>query len=135
MHGSKIPIRTWVMVIFEMASNKNGTAAREVQRRYGLTAKSAWLLVHRIREAMKDDGLDLLGGEGHVIVAAVAGPPGSRVDGSDVRVVAMMLPFHERRSIPPGGIWSARPMNGNPPSRGVRARPAQDAQVLPWLAR
>ncbi len=69
MHGSKIPIRTWIMVIFEMASNKNGTAAREVQRRYGLTAKSAWFLVHRIREAMKDDGLDLLGGEGHVIVA------------------------------------------------------------------
>lgn len=69
MHGSKIPIRTWVMVIFEMASNKNGTAAREVERRYGLTAKSAWFLVHRIREAMKDDGLDLLGGEGHVIVA------------------------------------------------------------------
>lgn len=68
MHGSKIPIRTWVMVIFEMASNKNGVAAREVQRRYGLTAKSAWFLVHRIREAMKD-GLDLLGGEGHVIVA------------------------------------------------------------------
>ncbi len=69
MHGSKIPIRTWVMVIFEMASNKNGVAAREVQRRYGLTAKSAWFLVHRIREAMKDDGLDLLGGEGHVVVA------------------------------------------------------------------
>ncbi|MBW8780369.1 MAG: transposase [Acidobacteria bacterium] len=25
MHGSKIPLRTWIMVIFEMASNKNGS--------------------------------------------------------------------------------------------------------------
>jgi transposase-like protein len=53
MHGSKIPVRTWVFVFFEMCSNKNGIAAREVERRYDLTAKSAWFLTQRIREAMK----------------------------------------------------------------------------------
>jgi transposase-like protein len=42
MHGSKIPIRTWVFVIFEMCSSKNGVAAREIERKYGLTPKSAW---------------------------------------------------------------------------------------------
>src|ERR1019366_779105 len=52
-HGSKIPIRTWVFVIFEMASSKNGVSAREIERKYDLTSKSAWFMMHRIREAMK----------------------------------------------------------------------------------
>lgn len=51
-HGSKIPVRTWLFVLFEMCSNKNGMAAREVQRKYGLTPKSAWFMTQRIREAM-----------------------------------------------------------------------------------
>ena len=52
-HGTKIPVRTWIFVVFEMASSKNGVAAREIERKYGLTPKSAWYMVHRIREAMK----------------------------------------------------------------------------------
>ena len=53
MHGTKIPVRKWVFVLFEMASNKNGVAAREIERRYDLTPKAAWFLLHRIRTAME----------------------------------------------------------------------------------
>jgi transposase-like protein len=53
MHGTKIPVRTWVFVIFELCSSKNGVAAREIERKYHLTPKTAWFLLHRIREAMK----------------------------------------------------------------------------------
>ena len=53
MHGTKIPVRTWVFVIFELCSSKNGVAAREVERKYHLTPKTAWFLLHRIREAMR----------------------------------------------------------------------------------
>ncbi len=52
-HGTKIPVRKWVFVLFEMVSNKNGVAAREIERRYDLTPKAAWFMLHRIREAMK----------------------------------------------------------------------------------
>jgi transposase-like protein len=52
-HGTKIPVRKWLFVIFEMCSSKNGVAAREIQRKYDLTEKSAWYMLHRIREAMK----------------------------------------------------------------------------------
>jgi transposase-like protein len=52
-HRTKIPVRTWLFVIFEMCASKNGVAAREIERKYGLTAKSAWFMCHRIREAMK----------------------------------------------------------------------------------
>src|SRR5438046_1788937 len=30
-HGTKVPLHTWLMVVFEMCSNKNGIAAREVE--------------------------------------------------------------------------------------------------------
>ena len=56
-HGTKVALRTWVLVIFEMCANKNGIAAREVERKYGVCARTAWFMLHRIREAMKGDGL------------------------------------------------------------------------------
>ena len=52
-HGTKIPIRTWLMVLFEASSSKNGIAAREIERKYNVTPRTAWHLMHRIREAMK----------------------------------------------------------------------------------
>ncbi len=57
MHGTKVSIRVWVLVFFEMVSSKNGVAAREVQRKYGVCPRTAWHLLHRIREAMRTDGL------------------------------------------------------------------------------
>ena len=56
-HGSKISIRKWLFVFFEMCANKNGIAAREIERKYELTPKSAWFMTQRIREAMKRDPL------------------------------------------------------------------------------
>jgi transposase-like protein len=52
-HGTKIPLRTWLFVIYDACAAKNGISAREVERKYGLTAKTAWFMMHRIREAMK----------------------------------------------------------------------------------
>ena len=37
MHATKVPIRTWILVIFEMMADKNGMSAREVERKYGVT--------------------------------------------------------------------------------------------------
>lgn len=69
-HGTKIPVRTWLFVVFEMCASKNGVAAREIERKYGLSPKSAWFMLHRIREAMKREPLaGLLGGNGGVVVA------------------------------------------------------------------
>ena len=53
-HGTKISIRTWLLVIFEVCSSKNSISAWEISRKYGITNESAWHMVHRIREAMKE---------------------------------------------------------------------------------
>jgi hypothetical protein len=57
MHGTKVSVRTWLFVIFEMCASKNSVAAREIERKYDLTPKTAWFVLHRLREAMKRDPL------------------------------------------------------------------------------
>ncbi|MGO9198583.1 MAG: transposase [Acidimicrobiales bacterium] len=56
MQGTKVPVRIWAMVIFEMCASKNGTAAREIERKYGVCPRTAWFMLHRIRAAMAGDG-------------------------------------------------------------------------------
>ncbi len=52
-HGTKISIRTWLLVIFEVCGSKNSVSAWEISRKYSITNESAWHMLHRIREAMK----------------------------------------------------------------------------------
>jgi transposase-like protein len=78
-HGTKIPVRKWVFVIFEMCSSKNGVAAREIQRKYDLTEKSAWFMLHRIREAMKREPMaGLLAGRVVADETWIGGKPKNR---------------------------------------------------------
>lgn len=77
-HGTKVPLRTWLFVVFEMCASKNGVAAREIERKYDLTPKTAWFMVHRIREAMKRDPLaSLLQGPVVVDETFIGGKPGN----------------------------------------------------------
>jgi len=78
-HGTKIPVRTWIFVVFEMCASKNGVAAREIQRKYNLTPKSAWHMLHRIRFAMERDPMaGLLSGRVVVDETWIGGKPSNR---------------------------------------------------------
>ncbi len=61
-HGTRVPLRIWLFVLFEMVANKNGIAAREIERKYGVAPKTAWLMTQKIREAMKNRGPHMLVG-------------------------------------------------------------------------
>lgn len=63
MHGTKVSIRIWVLVMFEMCCSKNGVSAREIERKYGVCARTAWHLLHRIRQAMDVDLGPLFSGD------------------------------------------------------------------------
>lgn len=78
-HGTKISIKTWLMVIFEMCSSKNSVSAHEIARKYEITPESAWHLVHRIREAMKREPVaDLLRGAIQMDETWIGGNPKNR---------------------------------------------------------
>lgn len=62
--ASHIPMRVWLQAIFLIASSKKGMSSNQLHRALGVTLKSAWFLSHRIREAMKDNDLEMFGAEG-----------------------------------------------------------------------
>lgn len=65
--SSHIPMRLWLQAIFLIASSKKGISTNQLQRTLGITIKAAWFLSHRIREAMREGGLDPLGGTGGAV--------------------------------------------------------------------
>lgn len=55
--GSHIPLRKWLMAIYLLCSSKKGMSAHQLHRMLGVTYKSAWFMVHRIRYAMSQPPL------------------------------------------------------------------------------
>ncbi|HLK45218.1 MAG TPA: transposase [Acidimicrobiales bacterium] len=60
MHGTHVPIRTWILVAFEIASTNRELSDREVERRYGLSSKSAHFLLQRVRDDLSRPAEDSL---------------------------------------------------------------------------
>jgi len=66
---SKIPLTKWLAALFLMTASKKGVSAHQVHRMLGVSYKSTWFMMHRLREAMRSGGLEPLGGKGKVIEA------------------------------------------------------------------
>jgi transposase-like protein len=52
MEDSPIPLDKWLMAAWMITNCKNGISSYEIHRAIGITQKSAWFLLHRIRTAM-----------------------------------------------------------------------------------
>ncbi len=63
---SPIGLDKWMAAIWLIANSKNGISSHELARHLGITQKSAWFLLHRIRLAMQMQTFDKL--TGHVEV-------------------------------------------------------------------
>ena len=66
---SKIPLNKWLLAFRLLSGGKKGFSAHELHRALGITYKSAWFMAHRIREAMKSEAPDPMGGYGMAIEA------------------------------------------------------------------
>lgn len=66
---SKVPLTKWWMAAHMLNSGKRGVSAHEVHRTIGVTYKTAWFMMHRLREAMKDLSPAPMGGDGKVVQA------------------------------------------------------------------
>jgi len=95
MHGTHVPIRTWILVAFEMASTQRELSDREVERRYGLSAKSAHFLLQRIRDDLARPVEDSL--FGRVIASENRARVGSVADSNVTAVPAREAP----KPVPP----------------------------------
>jgi transposase-like protein len=60
--NSKIPLRTWFGAIYIATAHKKGVSSLQLSRDLNITQKSAWFVLHRIREMLTDKNPDLLEG-------------------------------------------------------------------------
>jgi transposase-like protein len=66
---SHIPLNKWLMAAFLLCASKKGVSAHQMHRMLGVTYKSAWFMMHRLREAMAPNKSGPLGGEGKFVEA------------------------------------------------------------------
>lgn len=59
---SAIKLDKWLVAIWLIANAKNGISSYELHRSIGITQKSAWFMLHRIRLAMDQGSVDKLSG-------------------------------------------------------------------------
>jgi transposase-like protein len=59
---SPLGLDKWLVAIWTIANCKNGISSYELHRAIGVTQKSAWHMLHRIRVAMKVGGIEMVDG-------------------------------------------------------------------------
>jgi transposase-like protein len=55
LEDSPIGLNKWLPAIWMIANARNGISSHELGRAIGVTQKTAWFMLHRIRLAMQDD--------------------------------------------------------------------------------
>jgi transposase-like protein len=70
---SPIPLKSWLLAVWQITNCKNGISSYELARALGVTQKSAWFMNHRIRLAMQNDDGGTLGGEVEVDETYIGG--------------------------------------------------------------
>jgi transposase-like protein len=63
LEGSNIGLDKWILAIWMIANCKNGISSYEMHRAIGITQKSAWFLLHRIRHIMQTGSIVKLSGD------------------------------------------------------------------------
>jgi len=70
---SPIGLDKWLAAIWMIANAKNGVSSYEMHRALGVTQKTAWFMLHRIRLAMQSDTFTKMGGEVEVDETFIGG--------------------------------------------------------------
>jgi transposase-like protein len=59
---SPIPLEKWLPAVWLLINSRNGISSHELGRTLGVTQKSAWFMLHRIRLVMRSGSFQKMGG-------------------------------------------------------------------------
>jgi transposase-like protein len=59
LESTKIPIQKWFHAVYIFSSHKKGISSCQLAKDIGVTQKSAWFILSRLREVMKDDEVNV----------------------------------------------------------------------------
>ncbi|HJV20825.1 MAG TPA: IS1595 family transposase [Sediminibacterium sp.] len=60
--SSRIPLTKWLNAIYVVTAHKKGISSHQLGRDLGVTQRTAWFMIHRIREMMKNVSNEMLQG-------------------------------------------------------------------------
>ncbi len=125
---SPIGLDKWLPVTWLLCNCKNGISSYEISRAVGVTQKSAWFMLHRIREALRDTRTHKFGFGGPVESdEAFIGP----------NPVKMNRKQRQKYSIERGKIGNEGGMIAKTPVHGILDRELRQvrAKVIPTVKR
>jgi len=64
---SPITLDKWLVALWMLVNCRNGVSSYEVARAVGITQKSAWFVLHRLRLALQGSGFVKLGGDDKIV--------------------------------------------------------------------
>ena len=70
---SPLPLSKWLPAMWMLVNCKNGVSSYEIARDLGITQKSAWFMLHRLRLAIQAKSFDKMGGEVEVDETFIGG--------------------------------------------------------------
>lgn len=70
---SPIPLDKWLPAVWMISNDKNGISSYELAKGLGVTQKTAWFILQRIRLAMQDDGNGMFNGQVEVDETFIGG--------------------------------------------------------------
>ena len=91
---SPLGLDKWFCAIWMIANCKNGVSSYELHRSIGVTQKSAWFMLHRIRLAMKAGSFDKMDGTAEIDETYVGGKKKN-------------MHIHKRKGVGVGGVGKA----------------------------
>ena len=65
--SSHVPLHIWLQAMSLIAASKKGISSNQLHRTLGVTLKTAWFMLHRIREAMRAGDLFPFGSDGGIV--------------------------------------------------------------------
>jgi transposase-like protein len=66
---SPLDLDKWLVAVWIEVNAKNSVSSCELHRALGITQKSAWFMLHRVRAALKNGSFEKMGGSGNPIEA------------------------------------------------------------------
>lgn len=67
--NSKIPFRTWFAAMYLVTAHKKGISSLQLATDLNITPKTSWFVLHRIREMLKVNSPELVGGKNKIVEA------------------------------------------------------------------
>ncbi len=71
--NTKLPLQKWFLAIYLVTAHKKGISSLQLSRDIGITQKSAWFVLHRLREMLRNTVPEILDGTVEVDETYVGG--------------------------------------------------------------